>query len=154
VLGFAAVPITGGRLGDISGRKRLFVIGVAGFTLASLWCGVAGSPEMLIVALFFEGAMAGPRTPQIPVVREWSQMREVVRGRQLIGPVEGACEELTLAVGERRRFRRLPGGRVEQRLPPVPSIATLRSPSSMTARPYALPTTRARHSIRLSSERT
>jgi Major Facilitator Superfamily len=51
VLGFAAGLITGGRLGDIYGRKRLFVIGVAGFTLASLWCGVAGSPEVLIVAL-------------------------------------------------------------------------------------------------------
>jgi hypothetical protein len=38
------------------------------------------------------------------VVREWPQMREVVRGRQLIGAVEGAFEELTLAVGERRRF--------------------------------------------------
>jgi MFS family permease len=94
VLGFVAVPITGGRLGDISGRKRLFVIGVAGFTLASLWCGVAGSPEMLIVALFFEGAMAGPRMPQIPVVREWPQMREVVRGpaahRSCRGGLRGA----------------------------------------------------------------
>jgi EmrB/QacA subfamily drug resistance transporter len=65
VLGFAALLITGGRLGDIYGRKRLFVIGVAGFTLASLLCGVAGSPEMLIVARFVEGAMAGLMVPQI-----------------------------------------------------------------------------------------
>lgn len=38
------------------------------------------------------------------VVREWPQMGEIVRGRELIGSVEGSFEELTLAVGERRRF--------------------------------------------------
>jgi hypothetical protein len=38
------------------------------------------------------------------VVREWPQMGEVVRGRELIAAVEGNFEELTLAVGERRRF--------------------------------------------------
>jgi hypothetical protein len=38
------------------------------------------------------------------VVREWPQMGEVVRGRELIGAVEGNFEELTLAVGQRRRF--------------------------------------------------
>ena len=38
------------------------------------------------------------------VVREWPQMGEIVRGRELIGAVEGTFEELTLAVGERRRF--------------------------------------------------
>jgi hypothetical protein len=37
-------------------------------------------------------------------IREWPQMGEVVRGRDLIGAVEGNFEELTLAVGERRRF--------------------------------------------------
>jgi hypothetical protein len=38
------------------------------------------------------------------VVREWPQMGEVVRGRDLIGAIEGNFEELTLAVGKRRRF--------------------------------------------------
>jgi hypothetical protein len=38
------------------------------------------------------------------VVREWPQMGEVVRGRELIGAVESRFDELTLAVGERRRF--------------------------------------------------
>ena len=38
------------------------------------------------------------------VVREWPQMGEAVRGRELIGAVEGNFEELTLAVGDRRRF--------------------------------------------------
>jgi len=65
VLGFAALLITGGRLGDIFGRKRMFLLGVAGFTVASALCGVAVSPGMLIGARFFEGAMAGLMVPQI-----------------------------------------------------------------------------------------
>jgi EmrB/QacA subfamily drug resistance transporter len=65
VLGFAAVLITGGRLGDIFGRKRLFLIGVGGFTVASALCGVASGPVMLIGARFLQGAMAGLMVPQI-----------------------------------------------------------------------------------------
>ena len=41
---YALVLITGGRLGDTFGRKRLFLIGVAGFTLMSALCGAAQSP--------------------------------------------------------------------------------------------------------------
>ncbi len=47
-LAFAAGLITGGRLGDIYGRKRLFLLGTAGFTLASALCGLAANQEMLI----------------------------------------------------------------------------------------------------------
>src|SRR5262249_14677379 len=65
VLGFAALLITGGRLGDIFGRKRMFLLGVAGFTVASALCGLAVNPGMLIGARFFEGAMAGLMVPQI-----------------------------------------------------------------------------------------
>lgn len=65
MLGFATVLITGGRLGDIFGRRRLFLVGVAGFTAASAVCGVAASPAMLIGARFVEGAMAGLMVPQI-----------------------------------------------------------------------------------------
>ncbi len=65
VLGFAAVLITGGRLGDIFGRKRIFLIGVGGFTVASALCGLAAGPTMLIGARFLQGAMAGLMVPQI-----------------------------------------------------------------------------------------
>jgi MFS family permease len=65
VLGFAALLITGGRLGDIYGRERIFLIGVAGFTVASALCGVSVSPAMLIGARFGEGAMSGLMVPQI-----------------------------------------------------------------------------------------
>src|SRR6185295_10161227 len=42
-LAFAVGLITGGRLGDLYGRKRMFLIGMAGFTAFSLLCGLAGS---------------------------------------------------------------------------------------------------------------
>src|SRR5436190_23041127 len=47
-LAMAVGLLTGGRLGDIYGRRRMFVVGAVGFTAASLVCGLAGSPEVLI----------------------------------------------------------------------------------------------------------
>ncbi|QDY77252.1 MFS transporter [Streptomyces qinzhouensis] len=64
-LAFAAGLITGGRLGDIYGRKRLFLIGISGFTVASALCGLAPNPEMLIAARLFQGAMAALMVPQV-----------------------------------------------------------------------------------------
>ncbi|MFJ8234005.1 MFS transporter [Streptomyces sp. NPDC094448] len=64
-LAFAAGLITGGRLGDIYGRKRLFLIGIGGFTVASVLCGLAVNPEMLIAARLFQGAMAALMVPQV-----------------------------------------------------------------------------------------
>src|SRR5438094_1806110 len=64
-LAYAVVLITGGRLGDIFGRKRLFIIGVSGFTVASLLCGFAQSPEMLIVSRIVQGLMAALMYPQV-----------------------------------------------------------------------------------------
>jgi EmrB/QacA subfamily drug resistance transporter len=64
-LAFAVVLITGGRLGDIFGRKRLFLIGMAGFTACSALCGTAVSPEMLIASRFGQGAMAALMIPQV-----------------------------------------------------------------------------------------
>ncbi|BFV58479.1 MFS transporter [Kitasatospora sp. CMC57] len=64
-LAFAIGLITGGRLGDIYGRKRLFLIGIAGFTLASALCGLAGSPELLVGARVLQGATASLMVPQV-----------------------------------------------------------------------------------------
>src|SRR6266568_3105735 len=63
-LAFAVVLITGGRLGDIYGRKRLFLIGVSGFTVASALCGFAQSPVMLVGSRFLQGAMGALMFPQ------------------------------------------------------------------------------------------
>jgi EmrB/QacA subfamily drug resistance transporter len=64
-LAFAVMLITGGRLGDIFGRKRLFMIGMAGFTLASAFCGLAQSPGMLIGSRVLQGLMGAIMFPQI-----------------------------------------------------------------------------------------
>ncbi|MGR8010035.1 MFS transporter [Streptomyces hypolithicus] len=64
-LAFAAGLITGGRLGDIYGRKRLFLIGIGGFTLASALCGFAGNPEILVASRILQGAMAALMVPQV-----------------------------------------------------------------------------------------
>ena len=67
-LAYALVLITGGRLGDIFGRKRLFLIGVAGFTIMSALCGVAQSPGMLIASRVVQGAMGAIMVPQVLAV--------------------------------------------------------------------------------------
>jgi MFS family permease len=64
-IAYAALVITGGRLGDIAGRKRIFIAGVLGFTLASLWCGLSGSPAMLIFARAAQGGAAAMMVPQV-----------------------------------------------------------------------------------------
>ncbi|MBK3647607.1 MFS transporter [Streptomyces sp. MBT33] len=64
-LAFAAALITGGRLGDIHGRKRLFLIGIGGFTLASALCGFAANPEMLVASRVLQGGMAAMMVPQV-----------------------------------------------------------------------------------------
>lgn len=65
VLGFAVLLVTGGRLGDLYGRKAMFLFGVAGFVLTSAWCGFAGSAEMLIVARVAQGVAAAAMVPQV-----------------------------------------------------------------------------------------
>lgn len=62
---YAVFLITGGRLGDLFGRKTMFLVGVAGFTLASVLCGLAHSPATLIAARILQGAMATVMAPQV-----------------------------------------------------------------------------------------
>ena len=64
-LAFALGLITGGRLGDIFGRKRMFLLGVAGFTVASALAGLATTPAMLVGARVLQGAMAALMVPQV-----------------------------------------------------------------------------------------
>jgi EmrB/QacA subfamily drug resistance transporter len=64
-VGFGVTLITGGRLGDIIGRKRMFMLGIAGFTLASLLCGIAPTAEYLIAARILQAVTAATVTPQV-----------------------------------------------------------------------------------------
>ncbi|NNG38496.1 MFS transporter [Flexivirga sp. ID2601S] len=62
---FAAVLLVGGRLGDVHGRRRLFLLGMAGFVLASVACGLAGTGSQLVAARFAQGAFSGLMFPQV-----------------------------------------------------------------------------------------
>ena len=61
---FAVFLITGGRLGDIFGRKAVFMIGLAGFAVASMICGLAGSPSALIAGRLLQALAAAAMAPQ------------------------------------------------------------------------------------------
>src|SRR5204862_280992 len=63
-LTFAVLLITGARLGDLIGRRRLFMIGIVGFTAASALCAVAVSPGMLIATRAVQGAFGAVLIPQ------------------------------------------------------------------------------------------
>ena len=64
-LAFAVLLITGGRLGDVIGYKKMFLIGVAGFTLASLFSGIAWDTNVLIGARLIQGGFAALMVPQV-----------------------------------------------------------------------------------------
>jgi EmrB/QacA subfamily drug resistance transporter len=64
ILAYAVLLITAGRLGDMFGAKRLFLIGLAVFTLASIACSLAQSPGQLIAARIVQGIGGAILTPQ------------------------------------------------------------------------------------------
>jgi MFS family permease len=65
LIAYATLVVTGGRLGDIFGTKKIFIAGVAGFALTSLWCGLAQSGPELILARLAQGATAALMVPQV-----------------------------------------------------------------------------------------
>ncbi len=65
LVAYSTLIVTGGRLGDIYGTKGTFLAGVLGFTLTSLWCGLAQSGPELIVARLAQGATAALMVPQV-----------------------------------------------------------------------------------------
>src|ERR1700749_4120547 len=96
MLAFAAVLITAGSLGDLFGRKRLFLAGITVFGLASLAAGVSQSAGELIAARVVQGAGAAVMTPQL-----LATFRTIFSGRergQAFG-IYGAVLGLASAVG-------------------------------------------------------
>jgi len=65
LIAYATLVITGGRLGDIHGTKNVFLAGVFGFTLTSLWCGLAQTGPELILSRLAQGATAALMVPQV-----------------------------------------------------------------------------------------
>ncbi|HET9170527.1 MAG TPA: MFS transporter [Actinospica sp.] len=62
---YAIGLITGGRLGDLYGRRRVFALGITLFTLASLLCGIAVNADMLVASRVFQGLAASLMFPQV-----------------------------------------------------------------------------------------
>ena len=87
---FAIGLITSGRLGDLLGRRRLFLLGMAGFTAASLACGLAPGVDFLITARVLQGLFGSVMIPQgfalVKVVFPPDQLRKALIP---FGPVMG-----------------------------------------------------------------
>ena len=62
---YASGMVTGGRLGDLVGYRRMFMIGVASFAVASLLCGLAQSPAELVGARLLQGLTGAAMVPQV-----------------------------------------------------------------------------------------
>ena len=65
VIAFATLLITGGRLGDIFGHRRIFVIGIVGFTPASLGAALSQTGDLLVTCRVLQGGFAGIMMPQV-----------------------------------------------------------------------------------------
>jgi len=89
-IALASGLIVGGRLGDMIGRRRALMIGLAVFTAASAVCGAAGSPAVLIAGRIAQGAGAALFSPQIlAIIGVTYQGEERVRAVTLYGLVLG-----------------------------------------------------------------
>src|ERR1700709_1155016 len=65
ILAFALMPVIPGRRGDTRGRRRIFLIGVGGFVLASATVGLSPSAFVLIAARVIQGMFGGLLGPQV-----------------------------------------------------------------------------------------
>jgi EmrB/QacA subfamily drug resistance transporter len=89
-LAFAIGLITFGRLGDLVGRRRLFLIGAVGFTVASAICGLASSPEMLIGSRVAQGLLGAVMIPQgFAIIKAVFPADEIGKAFAAFGPVMG-----------------------------------------------------------------
>jgi MFS family permease len=96
--GYGVFLITGGRLGDLYGRKRCFLIGMAGFSLASLGCGIATSPLHLVIARIIQGSTAAVLLPQVlgSIRALFHNERELARAMSAYGIMMG----MAAAIGQ------------------------------------------------------
>ncbi|MFT2019481.1 MFS transporter [Streptomyces sp. 796.1] len=101
LLPFGGLLLLSGRLGDLFGRKRVFVTGLAVFTAASLLCGLAQNAPMLLVARFLQGA-GGAVTSSVTlamVVTMFTEPRERARAIGVYSFVQSAGGALGLLLG-------------------------------------------------------
>jgi EmrB/QacA subfamily drug resistance transporter len=98
---FGSLLLLAGRLGDLAGRKRIFMAGVVTFTLASLLCGVAPSQGVLIGARFLQGVGAAAQASVILaiIVTEFPEAAERARAMSAYVFVSVAGGSLGLLAG-------------------------------------------------------
>ena len=99
-LTFAVLLITGARLGDLVGRRRMFLIGTFGFTLFSALCAVSVNSGMLIGSRAVQGGFAALMIPQgLGIMREVFPPKEVGGAFAAFGPVMGLSSVLGPVLG-------------------------------------------------------
>jgi EmrB/QacA subfamily drug resistance transporter len=89
--GFAVFLVTGGRLGDLFGRRRMFILGMVGFTLGNLICGVAPTPTSLVIGRILQGITAAAVTPNVlgSIRALYDNERELSRAMSAYGVMMG-----------------------------------------------------------------
>ena len=99
-LAIALALITGGRLGDLFGRRRMFLLGVAGFTTASLLCGIAPTSTTLVLARLAQGIGGAMMLPQgMGLLRDAFDQTEMPKVFAMFGPVMGMAALLGPIIG-------------------------------------------------------
>jgi EmrB/QacA subfamily drug resistance transporter len=94
-LALGVLLIVGGRLGDRYGKRRMFLIGISGFTLASLACGLAQDPGMLVAARLVQGGFGALFIPQgIGILTAAFSRDQIPRAFAAFGSVLGASAVL------------------------------------------------------------
>lgn len=89
-LAMGVLLVVGGRLGDKFGQRRLFLVGMSGFTLASAFAGLATGPAMLLVARVLQGAFGALLLPQGMAIMTRAFPRDMLRTAfNLFGPLLG-----------------------------------------------------------------
>jgi EmrB/QacA subfamily drug resistance transporter len=99
-LAFALLLVTGGRMGDVFGYKKIFMIGVSGFTVASFLSGISPNADFLISARLLQGAMAALMVPQVMSLMQVMykpEERSSING--LFGALGGMAASLGPVVG-------------------------------------------------------
>jgi EmrB/QacA subfamily drug resistance transporter len=94
-LAMGVLLVVGGRLGDRYGKRRIFLIGIAGFTVASLGCGLSLDPAMLIAGRLVQGGFGALLIPQgIGILIGTLSREQMTRAVSAFGPVLGASAVL------------------------------------------------------------
>src|SRR6476660_6919268 len=89
-LAFGVFMIVGGRLGDIYGRRKIFIVGIVGFTLASTACALAPSPDALIAFRVLQGGFGALLIPQgLGVIKTVFPPKDMGGAFAAFGPVMG-----------------------------------------------------------------